>query len=69
MRRFGEVPASEATAEKGRWLKGPGKRFFEALKAEFGELPFIAEDLGFITPGVRKPEEHPRSARNEDLPV
>jgi 4-alpha-glucanotransferase len=50
---FWEVPASEATAEKGRWLKGPGKRFFEALKAEFGELPFIAEDLGFITPGVR----------------
>jgi 4-alpha-glucanotransferase len=50
---FWEVPAGEATAENGRWLKGPGKRFFEALQEEFGDLPFIAEDLGYITPEVR----------------
>ena len=50
---FWEVPAGETTAEKGRWMKGPGKRFFESLRAEFGDLPFIAEDLGYITPDVR----------------
>jgi 4-alpha-glucanotransferase len=50
---FWEVPAGQKTAEKGRWLKGPGKRFFQALREEFGDLPFIAEDLGYITPEVR----------------
>ncbi len=49
---FWEVPAGEKTAQNGRWMKGPGKRFFEALREEFGDLPFIAEDLGFITPDV-----------------
>lgn len=50
---FWEVPAGESTAQNGRWMKGPGKRFFEALREEFGDLPFIAEDLGYITPDVR----------------
>lgn len=49
---FWEVPAGESTAVDGRWLKGPGKKFFEALNEEFGKLPFIAEDLGFLTPEV-----------------
>ena len=35
-----------------RWL-GPESAFFEALQEEFGDLPFIAEDLGYITPEVR----------------
>lgn len=50
---FWEVPAGEETAKNGRWLKGPGKRLFETLQKEFGELPFIAEDLGYITAEVR----------------
>lgn len=29
-----------------------GKRFFESLAEEFGRLPFIAEELGIITPEV-----------------
>ncbi|MHB8127001.1 MAG: bifunctional glycogen debranching protein GlgX/4-alpha-glucanotransferase [Desulfitobacteriaceae bacterium] len=49
---FWEIEAGEETAVKGRWMKGPGKRFFESLSVEFGELPFIAEDLGFITAEV-----------------
>ncbi len=49
---YWEIPAEESTAINGRWLKGPGKKFFEALEEEFGSLPFIAEDLGFITPEV-----------------
>lgn len=49
---YWEVDASEETAINGRWIKGPGKRFFESLSEEFRELPFIAEDLGIITPEV-----------------
>jgi len=49
---YWEIEAGEETAVKGRWMKGPGKRFFESLSEEFGELPFIAEDLGIITAEV-----------------
>jgi len=49
---YWEIDAREETAINGRWMKGPGKRFFESLAEEFGELPFIAEDLGVITPEV-----------------
>ncbi|MFA5527574.1 MAG: bifunctional glycogen debranching protein GlgX/4-alpha-glucanotransferase, partial [Peptostreptococcales bacterium] len=49
---FWEIPAGAKNACYGRWLKGPGKRFFESLKQEFSTLPFIAEDLGFLTPEV-----------------
>lgn len=47
-----EIPASEATAVNGRWIDGPGDDLFNALRRELGGLPFIAEDLGFITPEV-----------------
>src|SRR6185436_20821005 len=33
-------------------VPGPGADFFEAVRAELGHLPFIAEDLGIITPDV-----------------
>lgn len=49
---YWEVPAKELTAEKGRWMPGPGKEFFNALREKLGELPIIAEDLGEITPDV-----------------
>ena len=37
----------------GRWLAGPGIDLFRAARDELGALPFIAEDLGILTPGVR----------------
>jgi 4-alpha-glucanotransferase len=49
---YWEIPASEPTAVKGRWVKGPGQPFFDALRAALGDLPIIAEDLGVITPDV-----------------
>jgi malto-oligosyltrehalose synthase/4-alpha-glucanotransferase len=49
---YWEVPAGETTAQKGEWKPGPGNDFFETVKKELGELPFIAEDLGEITPTV-----------------
>lgn len=49
------VAKGEETAVNGRWVRGPGERFFAALKRELGDdLPIVAEDLGVITPGVDK---------------
>lgn len=48
-----EIPAHYPTAEKGRWVKSPGKSLFRQLASNLGgELPLIAEDLGVITPDV-----------------
>jgi len=46
------VPAGAPTAENGTWVSGPGADFFEAVRRELGGMPFIAEDLGMITPDV-----------------
>jgi 4-alpha-glucanotransferase len=46
------IPAGAPTAQSGNWVPGPGADFFQAAKREFGKLPFIAEDLGLITPDV-----------------
>lgn len=46
------VPGRAKTAEKGRWLRGPGKHFLRAVQAALEDLPIIAEDLGVITPDV-----------------
>ena len=49
---YWEIPANEPTAVRGRWVPGPGRALFEAVRQELGSLPLIAEDLGFITPEV-----------------
>jgi 4-alpha-glucanotransferase len=49
---YWEIPASEPTAVHGRWMPGPGIALFDALRESLGELPLIAEDLGFITQDV-----------------
>lgn len=46
------VPAGAPTAHSGQWIPGPGSAFFEVVQKELGRLPFIAEDLGFITSDV-----------------
>jgi len=46
------VPANALTAEAGAWVPGPGAEFFNAVRHTLGALPFIAEDLGIITPDV-----------------
>ena len=49
-----EVPANSSTAIHGEWVNGPGAALFDevrsALKLE--HLPFVAENLGVITPDV-----------------
>ncbi len=51
---YWQVPASEPTAVKGRWVKVPGKELFRTLQGELGKLPIVAEDLGIITPDVTR---------------
>src|SRR5580704_18143191 len=46
------VPAGAPTARSGQWMPGPGAAFFSAVQKAIGALPFIAEDLGLITPDV-----------------
>ncbi len=42
------------TAVKGRWENGPGMKLFGKINKAMGNPPIIAEDLGFLTPKVRK---------------
>ena len=46
------VPQGAANAKVGQWAPGPGADFFREVKRQLGTLPFIAEDLGQITPDV-----------------
>jgi len=50
--QYWEIPNSEPTAVHGRWVNGPGEDLFRVLHEKLGDLPFIAEDLGLITPDV-----------------
>ncbi len=47
-----EIPGGAITAAEGRWVKGPGAELFEAMQTSLGRLPFVAENLGVITPEV-----------------
>ena len=48
------IPAGDDTARNGHWRPGPGIAFFRAVEAALGPRDIIAEDLGFLTPSVRK---------------
>jgi 4-alpha-glucanotransferase len=52
------VPAGSPTAGPGDWVPGPGAEFFSTVQKELGALPFIAEDLGLITPDVHVLRDH-----------
>lgn len=47
------IPYGDKTAEHGAWMPGPGMELFHAIRRELGDLPIIAEDLGFLTESVR----------------
>jgi 4-alpha-glucanotransferase len=49
---YWEIPAADDTAVNGKWVKAPGSKLFRRIEEKLGELPFIAEDLGLITPEV-----------------
>jgi 4-alpha-glucanotransferase len=49
-----QVARGAPTAVGGEWVKGPGAAFFEAMRSALAvdRLPFVAENLGVITPEV-----------------
>jgi len=49
---FWAIPAGSDDPVDGEWRPGPGGDFFEAVRAAIGDLPFVAEDLGFLDEGV-----------------
>lgn len=51
---FYAIPYPAENAVNGSWIEGPGMNFFNKLKQRLGDIPIIAEDLGFITPDVAK---------------
>ena len=55
---YWSIAADEPTAIRGQWVKAPGMELFDRLKEVFGDLPFIAEDLGLITQGIHELREH-----------
>ncbi len=54
---YWQIPASEETAVKGTWLKGPGKGFFKKMGDAVANIEIVAEDLGIITPAVEQLRE------------
>ncbi len=48
------VPTGAEDARAGTWRRGPGRAPFDAALRDLGSLPFIAEDLGVITPPVER---------------
>jgi 4-alpha-glucanotransferase len=51
---YWSVPKGSATAQTGRWRRGPGADMFRAVEAELSRLPLVAEDLGVITEPVTR---------------
>lgn len=50
--RYWEIPQGAMNAKHGRFVKTPGRDFLRAVERAFGGLPFVAEDLGIVTPEV-----------------
>lgn len=48
------IPYPAENAINGQWLEGPGIKFFELMKKKLGDIPIVAEDLGFLTDSVFK---------------
>lgn len=50
--RYWEVGVPEPNAKRGRYVSVPGYDFFQKAERDLGGLPFVAEDLGIVTPDV-----------------
>ncbi|HSH19004.1 MAG TPA: 4-alpha-glucanotransferase, partial [Draconibacterium sp.] len=51
---YWSIPAGEKTAINGKWVNAKGFQLLAKFREQNGSLPFIAEDLGLITPEVEK---------------
>ena len=44
----------DKNAVNGEWIAGPGMYLFKKIRQKLGNIDIIAEDLGFLTPNVKK---------------
>ena len=51
---FWEIPGGDTTARNGHWESAPGLALFETVRDELGDLPIIAENLGYIDERAEK---------------
>lgn len=51
---YWSIPASCPTAVEGKWIKGPGKKLTKVIRKATKGSDIIAEDLGIVSPAVRK---------------
>jgi 4-alpha-glucanotransferase len=51
---FFSIDAHALDAKDGKWVKGPGLAFIEAVNRELPGAAIIAEDLGYLTPEVKE---------------
>ena len=49
---YWSVPYGDTTAKNGKWVKGPGLGFLNAIQKALPQVGLIAEDLGFLTQEV-----------------
>ncbi len=49
---YWSVPAGAPNARGGEWKPAPGRAMLQAARRRFPDMPFVAEDLGVITPDV-----------------
>jgi 4-alpha-glucanotransferase len=52
LQAYWDIPAGAGSAREGHWEPAPGAELLTALGAACGGQPFLAEDLGSITPEV-----------------
>ena len=54
------VAGDAEDAMGGHWVTGPGQDFLDAVRAEFPDMPFVAEDLGTLDDDVYELRDHIR---------
>ncbi len=52
------IPADAENARNGKWVKDAGMLFFNKVRAALPELRIVAEDLGEVSPRVKKLLRH-----------
>lgn len=52
--KYFSIEAGKTNIRDGRWTKGPGRKFADAVEKAAGDRKIIAENMGTVLPGVNK---------------
>ena len=64
-----QIPEKSQTAIQGEWFKTPGDALLKTISQQFPNLKLIAEDLGIITPEVRRAAAETQLTQHENFTV